>query len=68
MLLANNVEVTGDTSRVLTRADMAAMTGTVREVVSKSLRVLEDKGVIGYDRRKIFIRDKQALKDIMLPV
>lgn len=68
MLISNNINGSCDTSMVLTRADMAAMTGTVREVIGKSLKALEDKGVISYDRRKIVIRDMQALKTIMLSV
>jgi CRP/FNR family transcriptional regulator len=65
MLLNNSYKGGCDTSRVLTRSDMAAMTGTVREVIGKSLKALEDKGVIRYDRHKIIIRDREALKTIM---
>jgi CRP/FNR family cyclic AMP-dependent transcriptional regulator len=65
MLLADNVKGACDTSLVLTRADMAAMTGTVREVIGKSLKTLEDKGVIHYDRRQIIIRDREALESLM---
>jgi CRP-like cAMP-binding protein len=65
MLLNNNVKGACDTSLVLTRADMAAMTGTVREVIGKSLKTLEDKGVIHFDRHKIVIRDREALKSLM---
>jgi CRP-like cAMP-binding protein len=65
MLLTNNIKGACDTSLVLTRADMAAMTGTVREVIGKSLKTLEDKGVIRYDRHKIVIRDREALKSLM---
>jgi CRP-like cAMP-binding protein len=65
MLLTDNIKGNYDTSPVLTRADMAAMTGTVREVIGKSLKTLEDKGVIRYDRHKIVIRDREALKSLM---
>lgn len=65
MLLANNYKGVCDTSLILTRADMAAMTGTVREVIGKSLKSLEDKGIIRYDRYKIVIRDREALKTIV---
>jgi CRP-like cAMP-binding protein len=68
MLLTNNHKGVCDASLLLTRSDMAAMTGTVREVVGKSLKSLEDRGVISYDRRKIIIRNREALKDIMLSV
>jgi len=65
MLLTDNIKGACDASLVLTRADMAAMTGTVREVIGKSLKTLEDKGVIRYDRHQIVIRDREALKSIM---
>jgi CRP-like cAMP-binding protein len=68
MLLMGNNKGVGDISLLLTRSDMAAMTGTVREVVGKSLKALEDKGVIRYDRRRIVIKDREALKTIMLSV
>jgi CRP-like cAMP-binding protein len=68
MLLTDNNKSTCDTSLVLTRSDMAAMTGTVREVIGKSLKALEDKGVIRYDRHKIVIRDREALQEIMQSV
>ncbi len=55
----------GNTSLMLTRADLAAMAGTVREVIGKSLKSLEDSGAIRYDRRNIVIRDREALKAIM---
>jgi CRP-like cAMP-binding protein len=65
MLLADNVKGACDASLVLTRADMAAMTGTVREVIGKSLKTLEDKGVIRYDRHQIVIRDREALMSLV---
>jgi CRP/FNR family transcriptional regulator len=65
MLLTDNIKGACDASLVLTRADMAAMTGTVREVIGKSLKTLEDKGVIRYDRHQIIIRDREALKSLM---
>jgi len=68
MLLNNNIEGACDTSIILTRSDMAAMTGTVREVIGKSLKALEDKGVISYDRHKITIQDWEALKLLMRSV
>ncbi|OGO30832.1 MAG: hypothetical protein A2Z29_03970 [Chloroflexi bacterium RBG_16_56_11] len=66
MLLTDNHQAVCDASLLLTRSDMAAMTGTVREVVGKSLKALEDRGVIRYDRRKIVIKDREALETIML--
>jgi CRP-like cAMP-binding protein len=68
MLLMDNPKGACDASLVLTRADMAAMTGTVREVIGKSLKTLEDKGVIRYDRHQIVIRDREALESLMRSV
>ena len=65
MLLADDDKGDGDVSPVLTRADMAAMAGTVREVIGKTLKALEDKGIIRYNRHKIVIRNREALQTIM---
>jgi CRP/FNR family transcriptional regulator len=48
----------------LTQQDMAAMAGTAREVVGRSLKSLEDDGVIKMDRHRIVIKDIDMLKDI----
>jgi CRP-like cAMP-binding protein len=53
------------TGQRLTQQDMAAMAGTVREVVGRSLKVLEDEGTIKLDHHSIIIRDKEALKKII---
>ncbi len=61
MLLERSNKDAYDTS--LTQADMAAMTGTVREVIWKLLRAFEEKGVITYNRHNnIIIRDSEALR------
>jgi CRP/FNR family transcriptional regulator len=65
MLLADDGKGEDDASPVLTRADMAAMAGTVREVIGKTLKALEDKGIIRYNRHKIVIRNREALQTIM---
>ncbi|MEA1871897.1 MAG: Crp/Fnr family transcriptional regulator, partial [Chloroflexota bacterium] len=49
----------------LTQQEMAAMAGTAREVVGKSLKALEEEGVIKLDRHRIIITDKEALQKIM---
>ena len=49
----------------LTQQDMAAMAGTVREVVGRSLKALEDEGAIRLERHRIVITDKEALKDMV---
>ena len=49
----------------LTQQEMAAMAGTAREVVGRSLKELEETGVIKLDRHRIVITDKEALQKIM---
>ena len=48
----------------LTQQEMAAMAGTAREVVARSLRNLEDGGLIKLDRHRIVITNKEALKEM----
>lgn len=64
ILLENAGDGTGAGGR-LTQQDMAAMAGTAREVVGRSLKALEDSGVIRLDRHRIIIRDKEALKGMI---
>ncbi len=45
----------------LTQQEMAAMTGTVREVVGRSLKVLEQEGAIKLDHHRIIIANREAL-------
>lgn len=49
----------------LTQQEMAAMAGTAREVVGRSLKAMEDDGVIRLDRHRIVIRNKEALKTMI---
>jgi CRP-like cAMP-binding protein len=49
----------------LTQQEMAAMAGTAREVVGRSLKALEEEGAIKLDHHRIIITDKEALKEIM---
>ena len=49
----------------LTQQEMAAMAGTVREVVGRSLKALEDEGVIRLERHRIVITDQEALKGMV---
>jgi CRP-like cAMP-binding protein len=49
----------------LTQQEMAAMAGTAREVVGRSLKTLEEQGAIKLDRHRIIITDKEALQKIM---
>ena len=47
----------------LTQQEMAAMVGTAREIVGRSLRALEEKGAIRIDRHRIVLIDKEALRE-----
>ena len=46
----------------LTRQQMAARLGTIREMVSRALRELEDEGLVRRDGRQIVITDRAALE------
>ena len=48
----------------LTQQEMAAMVGTAREVVSRSLRALEEEGVIRLERHRIVIMDRESLENL----
>ena len=48
----------------LTQQEMAAMAGTVREMIGRSLKVLENEGTIRLDRHRIVITDKEALGEM----
>lgn len=48
----------------LTQQEMAAMAGTAREVVSRSLKSLEEGGAIRLERHRIVITDEEALKEM----
>jgi CRP-like cAMP-binding protein len=60
-------QIRGETSHGprLTQQDMAAMAGTAREVVGRSLKELEEQGAIKLDRHRIIITDEEALRKIM---
>jgi len=48
----------------LTHQEMAAMAGTAREMIGRSLKSLEDEGAIRLDHHKIVITDKETLRAI----
>ncbi len=48
----------------LTQQEMAAMIGTAREMVGRSLKNLETAGTIRMERNRIVIADQQALKEM----
>ena len=49
----------------LTQQEMAAMVGSVREVVARSLKTLESEGAISMERHRIRITDRQALESMV---
>lgn len=48
----------------LTQQEMAAMVGTAREMVGRSLKTLEEGGTIRLERHRIIIADKEALREM----
>jgi CRP-like cAMP-binding protein len=54
----------GATQPRLTQQEMAAIVGTAREMIGRSLKSLEGEGVIRFDRHRIIIADKKALEEI----
>jgi CRP/FNR family transcriptional regulator len=61
MLLDYAGDKTGDRPR-LTQQEMAAIIGTAREMVGRSLKSLEGDGAIRMERNRIIITDKKALR------
>lgn len=53
----------GDLNR-LTQSDMAAATGTAREVVGRALRELQQRGAIHLEHGRIAVRDRRLLESI----
>jgi CRP/FNR family transcriptional regulator len=62
MLLEYAGDKTGDRPR-LTQQEMAAMIGTAREMVGRSLKSLEGEGAIRMERNRIIITDPKALRE-----
>ncbi|MDY6911391.1 MAG: Crp/Fnr family transcriptional regulator [Chloroflexota bacterium] len=46
----------------LTQQEMAAMTGTAREVVGRSLKTLQEEGIIRMERNRLVIANKETLQ------
>lgn len=53
-----------DPEQRLTQQDMAAMAGTAREVVGRSLKALEADGMIRMERHRIVITNREALEEM----
>jgi len=49
----------------LTQQEMAAMVGSVREVVARSLKALEAEGTVRLERHRIRIMDRKALETMV---
>jgi CRP/FNR family transcriptional regulator, cyclic AMP receptor protein len=64
ILLEHAIEKEGGGPR-LTQQEMAAMAGSAREVVGRSLKALEEEGLIKLNRQKILITDKKALREMV---
>jgi CRP/FNR family transcriptional regulator, cyclic AMP receptor protein len=48
----------------LTQKDLASLVGSSREMVNRSLKIIEDMGGIRLSRRKVFVLDKDILQNI----
>jgi len=63
ILLEYASDGTGSRPR-LTQQEMAAMAGTAREMIGRSLKALEEDGLIRLDRNRIVITNNEALKEL----
>jgi CRP/FNR family transcriptional regulator, cyclic AMP receptor protein len=63
-ILMENSEHGTEGFQKLTQYEMAAMAGTAREVVGRSLKSLEDTGAIRLERHKIVIVNKDLLNQL----
>jgi CRP-like cAMP-binding protein len=63
VLLEHTGDGTGEKPR-LTQQEMAAMIGTAREMVGRSLKALEGEGIIRMERNRIVITDQKALREM----
>lgn len=64
-LILKQSEAEGGLLPLFTQQDLAAMVGTSRVVVNRSLRAMEEKGAIRLERRRIVITDEQVLRDLL---
>lgn len=63
-------EYIGEKSNVglwLTQQDMASMIGTRREVVNRSLKIMEEKGAIKLARHRVIVINKNILEEMSSP-
>lgn len=66
-ILLENVGDVSSQGQRLTQRDMAAMAGTAREVVSRSLKYFEDQKLIEMRRHQIAIINKKGLEQLVEP-
>ncbi len=52
-------------ARDITQQDLASLVGSVREVVSRSLKVMEEEGIILIRRKEMVILDLAALREMV---
>lgn len=64
LLLKRSDEET-DARLRLTQQDMAALVGTSREVIARSLKIMGEKGIIRQEHGSIVIIDKESLKEMV---
>lgn len=62
-ILLNNAGNGTSPGLKLTQQEMAALAGSAREVVGRSLKSLEEEGVIRLERHRIVIANKEALRE-----
>lgn len=55
----------GNPTHRLTQQEMAAMAGTAREVVARSLKSMEEQGLIRLERQRIVITNKKSLQELV---
>jgi len=51
--------------RTITQQDLASLVGSVREVVSRTLKVMEDEGVVEVRRKEFVVRDLRTLRELL---
>jgi CRP/FNR family transcriptional regulator len=51
--------------RAITQQNLASLVGSVREVVSRTLKHIEEDGIVSIGRKEIEIRDLRALRELV---
>ena len=64
-ILLNNASDGANPGLRLTQQEMAALAGSAREVIGRSLKALEEDGIIRLERHRIVIADKAALRELV---